>query len=82
MGSLGSLLFRTRLPAPTFTRSDFSLWGILKKCVGLVSWAVGRAVGSYGEAGRALTCGGGGGGLDLGGRPACGATCSLVGCLL
>ncbi|XP_053782574.1 oxysterol-binding protein-related protein 2 [Desmodus rotundus] len=26
---------RTRLPAPTFTRSDFSLWGILKKCVGL-----------------------------------------------
>ncbi|XP_036915913.1 oxysterol-binding protein-related protein 2 [Sturnira hondurensis] len=26
---------RTCLPAPTFTRSDFSLWGILKKCVGL-----------------------------------------------
>nr|KAF6471525.1 hypothetical protein HJG59_010919 [Molossus molossus] len=26
---------RTALPAPMFTRSDFSIWGILKKCVGL-----------------------------------------------
>nr|KAF6330649.1 oxysterol binding protein like 2 [Myotis myotis] len=26
---------RTSLPAPMFTRSDFSVWGILKKCIGL-----------------------------------------------
>ncbi|XP_003220745.1 oxysterol-binding protein-related protein 2 isoform X3 [Anolis carolinensis] len=26
---------RTTLPAPMFTRSDFSVWGILKKCIGL-----------------------------------------------
>ncbi|XP_016058041.1 PREDICTED: oxysterol-binding protein-related protein 2 isoform X3 [Miniopterus natalensis] len=26
---------RTCLPAPMFTRSDFSVWGILKKCIGL-----------------------------------------------
>ncbi|XP_004716105.1 oxysterol-binding protein-related protein 2 [Echinops telfairi] len=26
---------RTCLPAPTFTRSDFSVWSILKKCIGL-----------------------------------------------
>lgn len=29
---------RTSLPAPMFTRSDFSVWSILKKCIGLVSW--------------------------------------------
>lgn len=28
---------RTSLPAPMFSRSDFSVWTILKKCVGLVS---------------------------------------------
>uniref|UniRef100_A0A8C9K6B2 Oxysterol-binding protein n=1 Tax=Panthera tigris altaica TaxID=74533 RepID=A0A8C9K6B2_PANTA len=28
---------RTSLPAPMFTRSDFSVWSILKKCIGLVS---------------------------------------------
>uniref|UniRef100_A0A452QRF0 Uncharacterized protein n=1 Tax=Ursus americanus TaxID=9643 RepID=A0A452QRF0_URSAM len=27
---------RTSLPAPMFTRSDFSVWSILKKCIGLV----------------------------------------------
>ncbi|KAM8773774.1 oxysterol-binding protein-related protein 2 [Rhynchonycteris naso] len=27
--------YRTCLPAPMFTRSDFSVWGILKKCIGL-----------------------------------------------
>uniref|UniRef100_A0A8D1V3K4 Oxysterol-binding protein n=1 Tax=Sus scrofa TaxID=9823 RepID=A0A8D1V3K4_PIG len=26
---------RTSLPAPMFTRSDFSVWSILKKCIGL-----------------------------------------------
>ncbi|XP_028629953.1 oxysterol-binding protein-related protein 2 [Grammomys surdaster] len=26
---------RTALPAPMFTRSDFSVWSILKKCIGL-----------------------------------------------
>ncbi|XP_070600590.1 oxysterol-binding protein-related protein 2 [Erythrolamprus reginae] len=26
---------RTSLPAPMFTRSDFSIWSILKKCIGL-----------------------------------------------
>ncbi|XP_066090871.1 oxysterol-binding protein-related protein 2 [Saccopteryx bilineata] len=26
---------RTSLPAPMFTRSDFSVWGILRKCIGL-----------------------------------------------
>ncbi|XP_054836106.1 oxysterol-binding protein-related protein 2 isoform X1 [Eublepharis macularius] len=26
---------RTALPAPMFTRSDFSIWSILKKCIGL-----------------------------------------------
>ncbi|XP_054554557.1 oxysterol-binding protein-related protein 2 isoform X2 [Talpa occidentalis] len=26
---------RTALPAPMFTRSDFSMWSILKKCIGL-----------------------------------------------
>lgn len=31
------LLCRTSLPAPMFTRSDFSVWSILKKCIGLVS---------------------------------------------
>lgn len=30
---------RTALPAPMFTRSDFSVWSILKKCIGLVSAA-------------------------------------------
>ncbi|NWH80099.1 OSBL2 protein, partial [Piaya cayana] len=27
---------RTSLPAPMFSRSDFSVWSILKKCIGLV----------------------------------------------
>nr|XP_023689919.1 oxysterol-binding protein-related protein 2-like [Paramormyrops kingsleyae]XP_023689921.1 oxysterol-binding protein-related protein 2-like [Paramormyrops kingsleyae] len=26
---------RTTLPAPMFSRNDFSIWGILKKCIGL-----------------------------------------------
>lgn len=29
--------YRASLPAPMFTRSDFSVWSILKKCIGLVS---------------------------------------------
>lgn len=35
--SLWSFFHRTSLPAPMFTRSDFSVWSILKKCIGLVS---------------------------------------------
>ncbi|KAG8513317.1 hypothetical protein J0S82_018644 [Galemys pyrenaicus] len=27
---------RTALPAPMFTRGDFSMWSVLKKCIGLV----------------------------------------------
>uniref|UniRef100_A0A8C8JD18 Oxysterol-binding protein n=1 Tax=Oncorhynchus tshawytscha TaxID=74940 RepID=A0A8C8JD18_ONCTS len=27
--------FRTTLPAPMFSRNNFSVWGILKKCIGL-----------------------------------------------
>lgn len=34
---LWSFPLRTSLPAPMFTRSDFSVWSILKKCIGLVS---------------------------------------------
>lgn len=28
--------FRTSLPAPMFSRNTISIWGILKKCIGLV----------------------------------------------
>ncbi|KAG8447126.1 hypothetical protein GDO86_014544 [Hymenochirus boettgeri] len=28
---------RTTLPAPMFSRNNFSIWSILKKCIGLVS---------------------------------------------
>ncbi|XP_012583609.1 PREDICTED: oxysterol-binding protein-related protein 2 [Condylura cristata] len=30
---------RTALPAPMFTRSDFSMWSVLRKCIGLVRGA-------------------------------------------
>lgn len=30
------LLIRSCLPAPMFSRNDFSIWSILKKCIGLV----------------------------------------------
>uniref|UniRef100_A0A8C2E2T1 Oxysterol-binding protein n=2 Tax=Cyprinus carpio TaxID=7962 RepID=A0A8C2E2T1_CYPCA len=28
-------VFRTTLPAPMFSRNDFSVWGFLKKCIGM-----------------------------------------------
>lgn len=31
-----SLPIRSCLPAPMFSRNDFSIWSILKKCIGLV----------------------------------------------
>ncbi|KAM4842658.1 oxysterol-binding protein-related protein 2 [Thomomys bottae] len=34
-GENGIHKHRTALPAPMFTRSDFSVWSILKKCIGL-----------------------------------------------
>ncbi|XP_042555471.1 oxysterol-binding protein-related protein 2 [Dipodomys spectabilis] len=34
-GENGIQKHRTALPAPMFTRSDFSVWSILKKCIGL-----------------------------------------------
>lgn len=30
------VLCRTTLPAPMFSRHDFSIWGFLKKCIGMV----------------------------------------------
>uniref|UniRef100_W5KYD9 Oxysterol-binding protein n=1 Tax=Astyanax mexicanus TaxID=7994 RepID=W5KYD9_ASTMX len=29
------LFYRTTLPAPMFSRNDFSIWGFLKKCIGM-----------------------------------------------
>lgn len=29
-------LFRTSLPAPMFSRNDFSIWSILRNCIGMV----------------------------------------------
>ncbi|XP_064202597.1 oxysterol-binding protein-related protein 1-like [Anguilla rostrata] len=31
----GTKKHRTRLPAPMFSRNDFSIWSILKKCIGM-----------------------------------------------
>ena len=28
---------RTSLPSPMFSRNDFSIWSILRKCIGMVS---------------------------------------------
>lgn len=33
------LYCRTKLPVPMFDRNDFSVWTILKQCIGKVTWS-------------------------------------------